>query len=131
MGLLKRNNTNREKGYVQFDFSRWRLTALFKSRARSEPVQVHRVVNPYHAVSIVAGSSACAAAQRQTGKRYLSAEAPQLPFAGCTGKKCICRYRHHDDRRDEPRRASDQGVPLAPWQNSERRGMRGRRVTDH
>jgi hypothetical protein len=121
---------------VDFSFSRFAKTAQFKARARKETVQVHRVTNPYHAVSVVCGNSLmgnsrCPAAKAIEGKRFLASEAPQLPLAGCTCRDCQCRYRHHDDRRAEPRRASDQGMPLAHWPGQEKRQQRGRRMSDH
>lgn len=72
--------------------------------ARREHVHL---TNPWHAVSIVPGSSGCSTALALAGRRYLSSESPPaLPLPGCSQGACTCHYRHHDDRRSK-RRASD------------------------
>jgi len=85
----------------------------------------------YHCVSIVGGANACAAAKALAKQRLLSADAPRLPIATCDKPDaCACKYRHHDDRRAGPRRASEDGSPARPWEESERRNRRGRRDSD-
>ena len=86
----------------------------------------------FHAVSIRARSTACAAVHAIGEQRFLSAEAPSLPVPGCPQpQQCRCRYRHWEDRRQEPRRDADIGLPGTPWLRAERRGdRRGRRTTD-
>jgi len=83
----------------------------------------------WHAVMVVAPSSACAAANACKGKRYLSSEAPRLPLANCDAAACGCKYRHYEDRRAGPRRAEATG-PDAKRPASNRRISRGRRATD-
>jgi hypothetical protein len=83
----------------------------------------------WHAVVIVAPSSACAEAQACKGKRYLSSEAPRPPLAKCDAATCGCKYRHFDDRRGEPRRAEETGRNVKrPASN--RRMRKGRRALD-
>jgi hypothetical protein len=86
----------------------------------------------YQAVSIRARASACEAARACGTERFLSLEAPSLPLNDCSKPaQCQCRYRHHGDRRDEPRRDADAGLPGQPWHVEERRaGGGGRRATD-
>jgi hypothetical protein len=86
----------------------------------------------FHCVSIVAGPEGCAAAQSLKDIRLLSAEAPRLPLDGCDHPDaCPCIYRHFDDRRRGPRRATDSGGLADPWSATERRHFgRGRRATD-
>lgn len=55
----------------------------------------------YHAISICCTEHACVAAVANQKKRYLVAETPQLPLAGCATEHCNCRYEHYDDRRDD------------------------------
>jgi len=86
--------------------------------------------NRWHAVLVLAPSSACAAAQACKGKRYLSSEAPRLPLANCDAAACGCKYRHFDDRRAGPRRAEEVGVPDPKKPASNRRGRKGRRAED-
>jgi hypothetical protein len=74
-----------------------------------------RLTNPWHAVSVVPGTTCCSGARELAGKRYLSSEAPPaLPLKGCPMIACTCRYRHHDDRRGRstamPQRETD-GAP--------------------
>ena len=108
-----------------------------ETRTSAAPTVVNervRIVNPYHAVSIVAGPQCCAAAKAQVGRRYLSKEAPRLPVAGCDRPDCRCRYAHHDDRRALPRRIVDgrDARPAAPYKGPERRlkSSAGRRLQD-
>jgi hypothetical protein len=118
---------------MELDFSRWSLRALFHFRAKvqGQTVRVHRVANPYHAVSILGSGAACRAARELSGVRFLSAEAPRLPLSQCKAANCSCRYRHHEDRRHELRRGADQNAPMRPWDGLERRKRRGgRRSTD-
>jgi hypothetical protein len=112
-----------------------RAKGLFK---RDEPAPAkpaapaRKPVQPYHAVTIAAGSRACPAAYELRGVRYLSREAPPLPLKDCNAKKCECRYEHHDDRRKTPRRARDMQVSIDGYEGRERRAgeKRGRRKTD-
>lgn len=85
----------------------------------------------YHAVSVVSGPGACAAAKQLKNVRVLSAEAPRLPLATCDHPgACKCTYRHHDDRRAGPRRARELGHLAGPWAMTDRRRSIGRRETD-
>jgi len=90
----------------------------------------HWISNPWHAVSITARPGMCSKAKSCTHLRFLSTEAPVLPLEGCDAKACGCRYRHHDDRRESIRRASDLAASGAFWTASERRRSPGRRSTD-
>lgn len=115
-------------------FRLWSLSALFhyKSKVQREPVRTYSVSNPFHAVSVDTPlKGACRAAMSAAGKRYLSAEAPSLPFAGCDAETCRCRYAHHDDRRGAPRRSADEvGNCDRPWHGAEKRVRSGRRSDD-
>jgi hypothetical protein len=126
------NEQLRESAMV-FRISQLSLRTLFHYRAnvRGEAVQAHRVTNPYHAVSILAGARACSEALKCADARFLSAHVPPpLPLPDCDSERCTCRYKHHDDRRAGPRRedASDRG--LHRWRGPERRRSPGRRAGD-
>ena len=85
----------------------------------------------YHAVSVVGGPKACAAAKQLKNVRLLSTSAPRLPLANCDcAADCACTYRHHDDRRAGPRRARELGELADPWSMTDRRRSIGRRETD-
>ena len=85
----------------------------------------------YHAVSVVCGADACAAAKQLKNVRVLSAEAPRLPLSACDcPATCACTYRHYDDRRAGPRRARERGQLAGPWAMTDRRRSTGRRETD-
>jgi hypothetical protein len=99
---------------------------------KKTPVRPAAPASPYHAVSILPGPSACGAAYRFAGQRFLSKEAPHLPVPGCDAPTCNCRFKHHKDRRSGPRRSSDVGVFTPGYAGRERRGpSRGRRADDH
>jgi hypothetical protein len=87
---------------------------------------------PWHAVSIVTGPRCCHAAQSHLGTRFLSAEAPRLPLPECTfGQACLCSYKHHGDRRGQPRRRDDvMGLRRRGYTTNERRSDFGRREDD-
>ncbi len=92
--------------------------------------------NPYAAVSIRPGNSACAAAKALRERRFLPQEAPITPLADCNSPHCDCRYVHYADRRsgdDDRRSISLAGAEsYARAGKPERRRMRppGRRAAD-
>lgn len=88
--------------------------------------------SPWHAVSIATKSSSCEAARALRSARYLSAKAPRLPLPECTAPNtCPCAYKHHEDRRGQPRRNDETGgLKRGAKPAQERRGSRGRRQTD-
>jgi hypothetical protein len=88
-------------------------------------------IDPWHAVSVIGGPvGACPAATEVRAKRFLPQDAPRLPMLNCAWPlKCRCVYRHYDDRRATPRRASERGRPcraVVP----ELRHVQGRRAED-
>jgi hypothetical protein len=88
---------------------------------KPSPVEKSKAVKKeaWHSVSIMRGRQACAAVVALNGRKWLSAEAPQLPIKGCD-KQCDCRYRHHADRRSSDRRETT-GLVSAPPKHGERR----------
>jgi hypothetical protein len=81
----------------------------------------------YEAVAIRPHGAACKFVRALAGKRFLVAEAPTLPLAGCTAH-CRCTYRGHPDRRqEEPRRSADVGVSSRFYVGQERRSGLDRR----
>jgi hypothetical protein len=120
---------------MAFNISSWwhrtRVQAAVQHSGR--PVQIHRVTNPFHAVSILAGPACRRTADEYAGKRFLSREAPQLPLETCDRAKCRCRYAHHEDRRsgEDRRQRGDVWTPHLTTLANDRRARNGRRVTDH
>jgi hypothetical protein len=100
--------------------------AAMPSKPALKPVQ------KFHAVSVTPGRNCCHSARALKGKRFLSREAPVLPLKNCMNDECTCFYAHHEDRRENPRRARDMGVAIDGWLEIDRRGgaVRGRRKTD-
>lgn len=116
-----------------FNLTSWWHGKLVQAEVQlsGRPVQVHRVVNPFHAVAVMPGSRCCQAAQLLDGTRFLSSEAPQLPLPHCGVDACRCRYTHHADRRNgSDRRNQDVWTPLLAQTTGDRRESRGRRITD-
>jgi hypothetical protein len=109
--------------------SGWSFRDLFRTKTAA-PTKSAPPANPYHAISIMPGEHACAAAYRFTGHRFLSSQAPKLPLPTCDAFHCTCRFAHHKDRRGGPRRRSDFGLMSGQWPGAERREMSGRRTTD-
>lgn len=120
---------------MDFNFSSWwhRRRVQAEVQHSGRVVQVHRVTNPFHAVSIQAGPACSRTADQYTGRRFLSREAPQLPLETCDVTKCRCRYVHHEDRRsgEDRRLRGDVWNPHVSTLANDRRGRTGRRVTDH
>lgn len=83
----------------------------------------------WHAVTLVPGATACAAAMACKDRRYLSFEAPRMPLEGCDAARCDCTYRHFTDRRGTARRTVYKRAGQARV-GSDRRGNRGRRASD-
>ena len=85
----------------------------------------------YHAVSIRHLGRCCPAVRALDDDRFLSTQAPRLPLAECTMRDgCRCKYRHHNDRREDFRRDMDFGLPERGYFGTNRRAMRGRRIGD-
>jgi hypothetical protein len=107
-----------------------RAKTLFrKSEPATTPVVARKASSPYHAVAVVPGPRACAAAEALRDRRFLSREAPALPLPGCDCGRCQCRYEHFDDRRKGLRRAHDLAISIDGHVEAERRdrSKRGRR----
>lgn len=68
--------------------------------------------SPYRALEIIPGPQACAVAKRFAKHRFLLADAPTPPLAGCDQQgKCTCKFQKYPDRRSDFRRGSDEGIP--------------------
>ena len=112
---------------------------IFRQPAQKKPTAGARSAStapssPYSSVSLMLPSNCCSAAQAFAGARFLKNEAPRLPLAGCTITQCKCRYKRHEDRReeDEDRRAIHglRAQMHALHTGEERRQRRGRRAYD-
>ena len=115
-------------------FSWWQRKRIQATvRLSGRPMHFHHVTNPFHAVSIKAGSSCSQTARKYGGQRFLSGEAPTLPQPTCNTRACECRYVHHEDRREGvDRRQRDVWALSAQFaKDAGRRRSHGRRVTDH
>lgn len=100
------------------------------TRGAKSPGHVTTVEHLFHGVEIVGGTYCCQAAEALAGERILSADAPRLPLAECSNPNgCSCTYRHYTDRRSDPRREWDIGLPER-FRDDDRRSGRGRRITD-
>jgi hypothetical protein len=91
------------------------LVWLFLRRRgnKSEPAETtvdDATKSAYHAVSIKFDRNACEAAQKMSGRRFLSSAAPRLPLPECDVLECHCRFAHHEDRRSSEDRRSPFGA---------------------
>ena len=103
---------------------------IYEDADSERPAEKKGSPRRWHAVAIIATATSCAAARACKDKRYLSAEAPRLPLAGCDAARCECRYGHFDDRRRGPRRAEEKGSATPKRVAVDNRARRGRRTTD-
>ena len=107
-----------------------------KTAGRPEPAKMPSSVaqrsTPWHAVSIIAKNESCDAARALRSARFLSAQAPRLPLAACTLRgACPCGYKHHSDRRGQPRRKDEiTGLKQTNKSSVERRVSPDRRAAD-
>jgi len=71
--------------------------------------------------------NACEKVLELHGKRFLSAEAPVLPLPGCE-QYCKCKFKHHNDRRQDDRRDafSSSGIHFSGEKNRRLDGDRRR-----
>ena len=85
----------------------------------------------FHGVAIEPGPEGpCQAVVDLVNVRYLADDAPMLPLNECSNPRgCNCTYQHFNDRRTQPRRESDVGLPVKDRPNEFRSGF-GRRITD-
>lgn len=66
----------------------------------------------YRALEIIPGARHCAVAKRFAKHRFLLADAPTPPLAGCDQQgTCTCKFQKYADRRTDFRRSSDDGMP--------------------
>lgn len=88
--------------------------------------------SPWHCVSVVAKGACCNHARALRAARFLSAQAPRLPLPQCPAPdRCPCAYKHHADRRSQPRRKDEiTGLRQAAKVPQERRVERTRRRSD-
>jgi hypothetical protein len=86
----------------------------------------------WHAVAIRPKGGSCEAVQGCRMARFLSSQAPRLPLEQCsTADTCTCVYKHHADRRGQPRRQEERdGMRRTSKVTQERRQTRDRRSTD-
>jgi len=113
-----------------------------RSKSRSTPASTPgrhiQLTNPWHAVSIATNKRCCQASIAAKSRRFLSGEAPRLPLEGCSQpKKCICVYKHFNDRRAGFRRAAELDPSERPYarpatssRSQELRRSKGRRAAD-
>ncbi|MGI9246696.1 MAG: hypothetical protein ACR2I8_08365 [Steroidobacteraceae bacterium] len=103
-----------------------------KPSKTARPAHVAKASTPYRSVSVIGGAGCCQAAKDIKGRKIVSSAMPTLPLPGCDRAKCTCRFQHHEDRREDPRRLEDLGVAIDGWVATERRGARkrGRRNSD-
>jgi hypothetical protein len=77
-----------------------RASESYSTKIQSkEPVPLR----PYRGTSIEFDACACDAVKAIGKKRFLrsSGDTPMLPLPECDASRCNCKYRHHDDRRDD------------------------------
>jgi hypothetical protein len=86
-----------------------------------------KVVNRFAAVEIRSRGTACEAARKLEGQRFLPAEAPALPLEGCAAAKCSCTFAKLTDRRNEDRRLEHGGLSASLFESDDRRAKRDRR----
>ena len=103
-----------------------------RSKSLAKRAVAVRTSSQWHAVAIKAKGESCDAVQARRATRFLSSDAPRLPLAECsTSDTCTCVYKHHADRRAQPRRQDEKdGLRRSGKVAQERRVRHDRRNTD-
>jgi hypothetical protein len=110
-----------------------KTSGINKSKSSTNPAVPTRTASHWHAVAIKPKGQCCEAVQACRNARFLSSDAPRLPLAECsTSETCTCVYKHHADRRAQPRRQDEKndGLRRSGKVGQERRQTRDRRKTD-
>jgi hypothetical protein len=104
------------------------------NKAKSSTNHASPVRSPgrWHAVVIRPKGQCCEAVQARRTERFLSGDAPRLPLKECsTSDICSCVYKHHADRRAQPRRQDERGgLRRSGKVTQERRQTHDRRKSD-
>jgi hypothetical protein len=105
---------------------------ITKSKYQSHHASPPRAPSHWHAVAIKPKGQSCEAVQACRTARFLSSDAPRLPLVECsTSDTCTCVYKHHADRRAQPRRQDEKdGLRRSGKVAQERRVRHDRRNTD-
>jgi hypothetical protein len=112
---------------VQTRIAEYRRSQAMR-KLQEKRLQRAHAARSFHAVSIVPARPCCKLVRRYTSVRYLTADAPHLPLAGCRAPHCGCRSMHHEDRRIEDRR-NPFGIDHVPiGMDTNRRGQDRRRA---
>ena len=100
-----------------------------KSKRKAPVAATNTATHRFRAVRIYSNQlRTCSAAEAIADNIYLAGDAPNLPLPDCShSHKCTCRYRHLSDRRQEPRRDADHGLPGQRFTDTERRSGTDRR----
>ena len=109
-----------------------KISGMNKSKASTDHPSPTRAPSHWHAVAIRPKGECCEAVQACRTTRFLSSDAPRLPLAECsTSDTCTCVYKHHADRRAQPRRQDEKGgLRRSGKVAQERRLTHDRRKTD-
>ncbi|QMU62379.1 MAG: hypothetical protein GKR92_11990 [Gammaproteobacteria bacterium] len=105
--------------------------AIWSSRSNKKnlppKVVVKAAISPSHCVEVNMPYDACEKVLELHGKRFLSAEAPELPQPGCD-QYCKCKFKHYNDRRQDERRDafSSSGIHFSGEKNRRLDGDRRR-----
>jgi hypothetical protein len=109
-----------------------KTSGISKSKFSADHAAPLRAPSHWHAVAIRPKGQCCEAVQACRTSRFLSSDAPRLPLEQCTtSDTCSCVYKHHADRRGQPRRQDEKdGLRRSAKVGQERRLARDRRKTD-
>jgi hypothetical protein len=109
-----------------------KTSGINKSKSSTDHAAQRRAPSHWHAVAIRPKGESCEAVQACRTSRFLSGDAPRLPLAECsTSDTCSCVYKHHADRRAQPRRQEEKGgLRRSGKVAQERRLTNDRRKTD-
>jgi hypothetical protein len=109
-----------------------KTSGINKPKSAASHALAVRAPSHWHAVAIRPKGQCCDAVQACRTARFLSSDAPRLPLAECnTSDTCSCVYKHHADRRAQPRRQDEKdGLRRSSKVAQERRLTHDRRKTD-
>jgi hypothetical protein len=109
-----------------------KTSGINKPKSSPNRASPARASSHWHAVAIKPKGQCCDAVEARRTTRFLSGDAPRLPLPECsTSDTCTCVYKHHADRRAQPRRLDEKdGLRRSVKVEQERRQTHDRRKTD-
>ena len=103
------------------------IKTFIKAFAITESKAPPKPKNPYAGRQFISAENCCDAATATEGRRFLIAEAPEIPLANCSNpEECKCTYRNLKDRRSSGSRRSVVGAMILRGEEDRQNSEKGK-----